>query len=477
MLGIVAFLYRLYPTTVVYEFAPTDDYVHYFYVTQLIDKGKPSSPGFAPQLMQYIIAGIYFFSLKNINLLWLCKCFNPVVGALTLIPFYYFCRKLTSENNALMASALFAVSDLHYYRSAYFGQSETLSMLFMFCFLALYVRQRYIWCGLPLVCMFYTHLLPFMVSMAFISFYYFVSEISVKRFMILVGLILGTALLVGGPFSSHLRMAQFINIQRFPSFFKVANLGVYSIGELWLGIRLMFGSVVLGLIVLYNYLRKPQWDITSTMFFVSLIGVVITWIGYDAAAMAPTRIAPYVGMSVIAMFSQIDIKQKKLITILLFALMFTGPVVFGGINTNLWVYDAATKEEVDALNYVDNNKIIDFGKTHVDEWFADRSISCIIWYKTIRSGDTKMTVHQNITRQGQDISQRQNDLETSNITATRYKYIFYSNRMKQRGFILVYDLKHHRITPERRPIAKPYIDPEKYKLIYEKDGVWIYERQ
>ena len=29
---VVGFLYRIYPSTVVYELPPTEDYVHYYYV-------------------------------------------------------------------------------------------------------------------------------------------------------------------------------------------------------------------------------------------------------------------------------------------------------------------------------------------------------------------------------------------------------------------------------------------------------------
>ena len=504
LLIIIGFCYRFYPATLVAEFSPADEYLRYLHVNYLLKTGEIYSPGFSPQLMSVTIAGIYKLLLGSVSTLWLGKMFNPLIGALTAIPLYYLCRSFTSKNNSLLASTLFTFSDMHFYRSAYFGQSETLGMFFMFLFLMFYTRKRsvfhglplnYVFCGLFLLAMFYSHLIPFVFTIAVVAIHLVIKKPSVKRVGLFVGIVIATSLLITGPFSSHQRTAFLFNLTRIFGYFDIKKLLItYSVEQLWLGTKLMIGSIVLGLVVLFyystklkknfsfSYLKKlhktPTFtNVAFTMFIVGLLGVFITWLGYDANLMAPTRFTPYVSLALIALFAQVKVKKKSYLTIFLVITMLMGPLVFDGININLWVYDAATPEEIAAIKYVRENNIIDFSKTNFGEWFADRSIHCVIWYNTVFYAKTPiiMTSAYSSTMHAEAVTENQEKVTTANVTG--YRYIFYSERMEKGGFVLHYYPEFHRLLPIHMPIERPEIPENQYTLLYEKDGVWIYERK
>ena len=142
VLAAIGILWRSYPHLSVPDLMPSDEYHNWIFVYWLVNYGKPLSFFYTPHLEFYLMYLVHL--LTGLDVLTLCKFTNPVIGGLSVFPFYFFASKPLGKRKGLLASLLFTFSEPMFYRSCYFGSTETLGLFFMFTFLGLYLRKKYV---------------------------------------------------------------------------------------------------------------------------------------------------------------------------------------------------------------------------------------------------------------------------------------------------------------------------------------------
>ena len=106
---ILGFLYRAFlHLFITQNWIPADEIINWVTVKSLVETGHPIDLSYYPHGMHYLIYSIWW--LTRFNPQTLCMMFNPIIGALTTIPFYLFVRQYVNQKDALLSTLLFSIS-------------------------------------------------------------------------------------------------------------------------------------------------------------------------------------------------------------------------------------------------------------------------------------------------------------------------------------------------------------------------------
>lgn len=467
------------PSYFIYEMCPADEYLQYAFTTQLLTTGRIPSLGFSNYIHFYVMYFVYLLSFSSLNIQLMCRVFNPIYGALTIFPFYFLCRRFTDEKNSLLATFLFAFSDYHFYRTSYFGTAEPLGILIMVIYMWVLTsknKKMYVFLFPLMFLTFYAHLYPFLAEVGFTFIYLLFVYRSIKVTVLAIG---ATGLIIFIAFFTSftpIRRAAWMlrNLDMYTTLISVKNLFIFYLWEYKLMLTATIGSIVLFGIIIYKFAKNRELHPPHYFLLISIVGVGVSWLGYNSEIVVPVRTITYFCMSEIIVFSVLKLKRKSIITLGLVCLMITSVTLGGGMQTFTWCFDSPTEAEVEAIRFLNATGYL-AKASNADEWLTDHPVHAMLCYYYVQTHE--VSASYDLEGISNATIKRQEAIMSGNISRAEWKFVVHSDRMARRAFFLVrFANPGQRSLLVRKPVRCPAKDDPNYHIIYEKDGVIVYER-
>lgn len=469
---------KAYPHMTIPELMPSDEYASWSLFEHLFRYDQPVGYSIVPYL-EYILAYTVHLT-TGLDSITIAKFINPVIGGLCVLAFYYLAIGIMPQREALLSSLLFTFSEPFFYRSCFFGSTEILGFLFLFIFFGLYTRKKYLWMIPTVVLMGYSHVLPLIFSVCVVFFDMVLTKKKYKWAGIL--LILGIMILVG-PFGPHRRLIfNFYKVvsERNWSIHTLSNLFIYGLEELILvGLLGYLGFVTLFIIAVPKF---RQWTgFEKVALIVGIVSFLGSFVVYDTTIIGPRRFIVYITIPLLLVVPRI-VNRKILVPILVVP-MIISPLI-GGMNNFLFYGDSITSEELEATQWLGDNG---YWLTRSEMWFGDWVVlQCIqsnvyVAVKKTYNYSTPINVAI-ILLEEKAMSRYINETGSQNTTTFQstdsWDYVFISDRMRREGlFIIPYYFKGRRPTVVRMPVVDIWEGSSSFRVIYNKNGVTIYERK
>jgi len=365
-----------------------------------------------------------------------------------------------------MGCTLWAVSEIAYYRSAYFGSTETLGFFFALTAFAFYQRKKYLFVLPFLALSVLSHLLPpvFIVGVMFAD--QFVVASNKRRVIVIVALIV-SILLFYSPLNPHQRLVTNLSLANLLAGLKLSNLWLYSFGELLQGLIMFGGLVSLGCVAVYSWVYNQRNRLMDVYFIVAVGLFAFSWINYMPNVFSPPRLTYYFLIPFIYYAVKVlDYKRLAVLSVIsLISISILTPIV-------LFTGDALTREE---YLFIDNLNMENFTN---QEWFVDYPLrvslrtSSLVVNLTIGSNTTLVMISPTIslnTTQLMNLS-----LDFLDPLNPRFKMVLLTPRMSNMGLYFVFN--EGRTIHVRKPIEDYWADNPLWELIKEENGIKLYRK-
>jgi len=474
MFFLTCFLIHLIPRFLVANWFVEEEFV--YMIVESLMGNNPEYAGFYPSLTQRMVVGFSFFGFINPEII--AKIINPLFATLTLIPIYFLVKNSLTKNQTYTVLLFWAFSEAVFYRTAHFSSTEAVSFFFAILALALYQQTKIKYgFGLVLGCLglsLWSHVLPAVIIAGTIFIHKFLFS-GLKGKIIGLCLIIGVGLILFSSFSPHLRVIDVGNPITMLSNLSISNLFLYSITELFFGIKIFSGLLILLLLSIPMLILKPKnHKILLSLLIVSILIFIFSWIAYSPQIFAPPRLTLYfvIPLSYYATLTIWKIYKTNKKSLFIVGLIVTTMLIsiFSGLQPMLWIDNAMTKYEYQALQ--DNKDII----TDVYDWWCDYPVRIAITRITLSNikhaptNETKAIIDSEIFRNYSATVTPNN----ANIVIS-FKYVFYSERMSKEGLFIMY-YGEGRSKQIREPIPNIWETSPFWKLVYNNTEVKIYER-
>ncbi len=495
ILAVIGTLWKSYPHLMIPDLLPSDEYNNWVLLEVMIREGRSFDFLLSPQLQYYLMYLVHLATGISSKVLF--RWTNSIIGGLSVFAFYYFASGFMDKEHALYSSVLYTFSEPFFYRSAFLGSTEILGITFMFIFLGFYLRKQYIKMVPLILVSAYIHLAPFVLGISIL-----VADLVINKKKIRSALIIGGAvfLLIFGPFSPHRKQKIEILSAPFKSI-SVKNFFIYSLNEL----IIIGGLCYLGFIALASVTipRIKLWNRTELIIlFISTAFMLFSWLSYNSMIFSPRRMIVYMVIPMITFASRII--KKPLVYLLIISLMVIAPPL-KGTQTFIWVNDAITTPELEAIRWLSENGYFDISEWYI--WFSDRTVTQAVnpyiffmrpdrdpesaSYNTKEEADRMNEFVSEVHRAYEEFlnytdepiptpspDPDEPDIKVQDpIVDSPWKYVFLSERMKKQAFFLIRDpIGGDRSKEVRRPIEDIWVNHTYFTEIYNKDGVIIYEK-
>ena len=434
ILAAIGILWRSYPHILIPRLFPSGESNNLAYVFWLVNHGGRAYDVFhVPHLEFYLV---YFLHLLGANVERVSFVINPIIGGCSVFAFYFFISKIISQKGALRASALFTFSETMFYRTCHFGSTEALGIFFMFVFFGLYVRKHFISSILILAVVPLAHVLPFLFIVLVVCLDLLLKGKILPALMICT---ISLIFLFNSFISPHRALTKkFLESISFSRAF--SKMFLFSPLELVVSSRFYLGTVMMLLLALVGF-RK--WErIEQEMILVSLVMFVGSTLFYDAGVISPMRITPYISIPLFSICAKVI--TKKSIIIGLVVSMIVSPLI-GGTDRFVWLSDAITEEEIVAIEWFEAEGHFEQGR--IIYLYCDLPVKQYVQLYSYKK-----------------------------VNITHPKYVFISERMSKRSFSLIMQ-EGKRTLDLRVPMEDVWSNSPSWKLIYDEQGVKIYERR
>ena len=469
----------------VYRWMPCEEEYNYMTVYDLVMTGSPRQTQFYPILTHYAVYGIW--TIIRINPITISQYFNPVIGALTIIPIYLLSKQFFNKKQSLLVCLFWTFSEASFYRTSYFGSTETLGFFLAISGLYLYRRKKYLFSSLFIFSSLMSHLLPafFVVAVIFLHQIFTGTK---KQKLISLFTVLGVILFINSPFSPHQRLLSVINPSVIFSQIDKTNIGLYSLTDIGLGISIFSGIFILGIFTFWTLITKGIQNKFIFSMLLTAIGLfVFSWISYSPFIFAPPRLTFYFVLPFSYYFIKLFAnKRDRIVKTLIIFLICVSMVMSSvkGLETVLWIDDSLTASEYKVLDELQKTGQI----INVVDWWGDYGVKValsvrqpytITWEvkveQTINIPSVSLTQNMSEEDFGQTIIE--DDMNKTMATKTKYKYIFLSERMERNGFFVVWGgVGGKRSLLVHKPVADVWKNSTMWELKYDKYGVKIYEK-
>ncbi len=475
---IVGTLWKAYPHMSIFGLMASDEYSSWALLEHLFRYDEPVEYLIVPYLEFFLAYAVHL--VTGLGSITIAKFINPVIGGLCVLAFYYLAVGFMTQREALLSSLLFTFSEPFLYRSCYFGSTEILGFLFMFIFLGLYIRKKHLWMITTMALMGYSHILPVIFSMTVV----FLDTVLTKKkhkwagiFFILV------IIVIGSPISPHRKLVfNFYRVvtERGWSILTLSNLFMYNLEELILiGLLGYLGFVALFIITIPKF---RQWTgFERVILGVGIAAFLGSFVLYDTAIIGPRRFIIYITIPLLLVVPRIV--NRKLLLPMLIVPMIISPLI-GGLDNFVFHGDSLTSEEIEAMQWLEDNG---YWLTRGVEWFGDWSVSQYIeshiYVNVERTYDPKGPLNvADVLLRERTMKEYVNETGSQNTTTFQsigsWDYAFISDRMRRRGlFIVPHFFGGRRPTIVRMPVVDIWEDSSEFKIVYDKNGVTIYERK
>jgi len=467
----LSILFKSLPRTLVDSWIYAEEIHVYMIVADMLHSGQSSSSGFVPNLEQHIV--IYISKLLNMNVDAVCYYINPVIISLAIIFVFAFVKNITNKTDALIISTLFAFSESIFYRSAHFGSTEALGILFMFATLYAYSNHWYALTAALTAIIPFAHLLPFLFTVAVIVLHrMMIGHKKEKLVALSIGLL--AILYVLSPFNTHVRLHNVLNFASLFSSIKISNLQLYSITDLLHGIKIFAGTFCLILcfiFYLYKLYKKETILQENDYVFVSMLLVSVSlicwsWIAYNKHIFAPPRLTAYLTIPLSYFFTK-SINRKTLKTfatcVLAVVMLFAS---FSSLNDMLYINHAITTDEVYAIQ-----TLADAGHIkNLSEWWSDYTANTMLLF--YENNTFYWNEELNETKAANNTNALVNFITKD---STRFNYVFLSERIKNDAFFIV--MNGTRSTHIETHIKDRWNSSDEWIQIYNNDTVVVYKRR
>lgn len=435
-LALVSAAWRSYPRLQIPRMFPSDEYTMIGYVLDIYRSDF--------DILNYPPLELLFIRLLNaatgINIYTIMFFINPVIGGLTVIPFYFLVKNIFDAEKAFLASVLFAFSETAFYRTSFFGTTEASGMFVMLVCLYFYFSKSYIFSAIFFGLTPFAHIVPALFNVVAIS----ADLLLRKRYSILSCMfVIMLAIALNPLFPPHRFVAAYVPASILHSF-SFSNLFLYSLTEMAEVAPYFMGLTSMLIICAFNHklLRMQE----KVILFLCIVLSVLSLLFYNSRIISPMRFFVY--MSIPLTLSIVNITQRKIVTIALVVTMIISPVI-GGAEKFTWYQDSISQEEMTALEWCSDSGHLSYASGGSGNWFADTPVKQYIslyWGGPIY-------------------------LEEPN-----YNYVLISPRMeKQSYFIYRYGIS--RTVETRVPIADVWSSNTTFwRLIYNVSGVKVYVR-
>jgi hypothetical protein len=470
ILIILGFTYRAYPHLfLIPQWSPEEEY-NFMTINDLITTGTTHQAGFYPIIEHLTIYGVYTFFDGHFSAITISQYFNPLLGALSAIPIFLLIKKFSNTKIALLSSLFWTFSEASFYRTAIFSSTESLSFFFAIFTLYFYHEKKYIPTIILLGLTFYTHLLPGFFIILTIFIYQFITR-NIKIKILSIAIFLGVVLFLFSPLNPQQRLISTLNPVTLLSHFNLSNIFLYSGQDLILGITIFLGTIVLGILTLISFKKyKTQNTFIFSMLIASILLFVFSWITYSPQLFAPPRLTLYfiIPLSFYAGILLIKLRKSFIfISILLITIIMVSST-FPGLQPMLLYQNSVTTNEYKALGDLQQQGYMNVNPYY---WWSDYPIRIALTARSPLGFGPTIEINET---QIKNIS-----LEMFNETmaldlSTSFKYIFFSERMEQESFFLIYT--ENRTQQIRKPISDIWQNSTIWQLIYHNYGVKVYGR-
>lgn len=479
LLVVIGFFVRAVPHLFfIPMWSPEEEY-NYQIVNQLYTLGQTTQLGTYPVLGHLTVYALHL--VTQINPVLISQYFNPMFGALTLIPLFLLVRKISNEKVALVSSIFWAFSEAVFYRSAIFSSTEMFAFFITTCILYLYVNKKYVPAILLIPLVFYTHLLPaFFISLVIFLHQFIIRSKKIKLLMTVP--FASVIIFLLSPLNPHQRMLSVIDPAVLLSHFSVSNVSIYSLNDLSFGITIFLGTLILGALTVVSLIKyKTQNTFIFTMLLAATLLFIFSWIVYSPSVFAPPRltfyfIVPFIFYAslLITKFNISGIRMPYIWTYAVIGSIVLMMVMSSvcGAQTMLFYQNSVTKEEYKAL---DDLIALNVFTINPGYWWSDYPVRISITaITTITSPNISPTLAVNESRNINSSMQLADQNATLN-PDTIYRYVFFSERMEQESFFTVFT--YNRTLQVRQPLHDVWVNSTMWTLIYQDHGVTVYERK
>jgi len=471
------------PHLMVYRWIACEEELVYRVVDDIIVLGQPRE-GFNlyNPLTTYGVA--YLHLITRISPIFLAQIFNPLMGALTLIPLFFLAKNLIGKKGALIASLFYTFSEVTFYRTSTFGSVEPIGILFAITTLYFYQTKKYVLSGLAYFLTFEGHILPFIwVSGALFFDAFFFGSIK-KKILFLIVVTVGILALYS-PFLPYQAVKNLIQPESMLKDVDVTNIfRLYSFTDLiFVGIPTFGGTAVVGLIFLCCSLKYKKGiikEVSFSMLFSSICLFVLAYISQNAVLISPVRVLLYlfIPMSFYSakLISSLNQKQSiVLVSVMVLVSILSYP---SGFERVLWVPYSLTEGEYTAIADI-SYLILD-----KSNWYSDYPASIALLAASSRDWKGIGVPPENVAgyierirETGKIIDSTKNANNTEAFDQYGFKYVFYSQRMAEDAMFLQF-----LVPPSGRniyfhqPLNDIWAGSSNWKMIYDNNGVKVYER-
>lgn len=405
-----------------------------FFCQKMID-GDFSYVNYVPHTPLFGVVTLY--KLTHLSLTTCAFIWNPLMGALSTILFYYILKNVLRADNPHAGAVLFSFLDCHIYRTTLFGSScEGTAIVLGLLFIYLYFTTSKIGSLLLLPLILYSHLLVFGFSMLFV-----IADVlnqgrrELKKLLLIGGA--GILILLGIRYLPYYLLFDGADYGwDILKGFSLSNILLYGASDLLLVLQTLLGTTILCVFMLFVPKKNGYLKYVSMGLFGALGFSVL----FASHFVSPYRMLVYLGMVGIMIFSTLEVSWKKEITVGLVALMLF-QVCFYGWRLNNRIYECVTEEEIEIVDWL-------------REYDPDCSHYNVGWDKM---GDQLLLIKMPI------------------YTYRWIKYVIYSDRYAAGAFLLSSSQDGRRFSYSTHEIPDTWCNSTEWVLIYDGSGGRIYE--
>lgn len=466
-LGLLAFLIRFYPHGFVIPYIGKEEGGLIMYSQRIVD----GDFRFVRNLPHVSIVSVAILHILTRFPITMCAfVWNPLMGALSTIVFYYILKNVLDVSEPWTGTLLFVFLDSHIYRTTIFGSSSEGTAIFvLLLFVYSYFHVNKIVSLVLLVIIPWIHIIVFGVGMLFVVVdqFFIKQRITTKKSILLLSVV-GIVIL----FFLYVLPYRFVVLDvavRFRLLSLNQLLEVLKTRMFPILFTTLLGTCILFCVSAYYFIRKRN---LVSYVFVLIIPILTVLTLLSSSHMSPYRMLPFVGIIGIMSFSLLNVKWKKLVVVGL-VLVMVFQVTFYGWDINNHIHDGVTLEEVKMV-----------------EWLKKRNPECV-HYNVLWDDSGKQLLLYKMPidyYNPPDREGRQKDwelfmqLKEQLVNGTlligyesSINYIMYSDRFASQAFI-VSQQEHGQILYGHYEIEDMWANSTLWKVIYDDEGGRIYER-
>lgn len=484
VLFVLGLFYRSYPHLYLIPRWIIEEEVFAYSILELIRTGTTLRIGYQPVLEQYLIYFIYL--VTHINPTTLSQYANPVIGALTVVPVYYVLRKISTQREALVASALWTFNENMIYRSSTFNSTEALGLFFgliaLYTYLNYFGLKKYILFLIFIILSVFTHVLPATFIIGVVSLDMFFKGNMRNKILTAISISLFVIFLYS-PLNPNAVMMHSINPIVMLSQFNLSNIFLYSLSDLLLGVSVFLGSVILVILSFISIILYKHNKLMVIYLFGCVSLFVVSWMVYSSYLIGPTRTIIYFILP-LSYFSSIlicKLKTKTTFILTVILILTMSLTSLNGTTTILYVNNTMT---IDEYEFLENSEIIK-NTYNFGEWWTDMPLksSLLLFSSNLKPTILPDTFHVNDNK---NIVVNLNSTISTTITTTNidgtvvitkvppiYKYIIFSPRMEKSAFFFINT--KYRTIQIKQPLVDIWKDMTDWKLIEEYKNIKLYK--